>query len=199
MFNKFIPWGIASLLCVVLLGCTSMGSQDEWVTLFETNGSLNNFTTVGDADWVVTDQGVEAQEKKQQYAFLMTKNSYKDFELHVEFWVSDDANSGIYMRCQDAEAPKDTTCYEANIFDQRPDQSYSTGGIVHLAAVPSPAPKAGGRWNTYDITMQGTHLVVKLNGETTVDVKDSQFREGYIGLQWGSGTIRFREVKIKTL
>ena len=27
----------------------------------------------------------------------------------------------------------DRTCYEANIFDQRPDPSFGTGAIVHLA------------------------------------------------------------------
>ena len=34
-------------------------------------------------------------------------------------------------------------------------------------------PKAGGKWNTYEITAQGPHLVVVLNGQKTVDVQDS--------------------------
>ena len=189
----------AILLSIALTGCASPGSRDEWITLLDTAGGLDNFTTVGDARWVVTDQGVEAQEKRQQYVFLMSKKPYKDFMLRIEFWVSDDANSGIYMRCQDPANPADTTCYEANIFDQRPDQTYATGGIVHVAPVPTPAPRAGGRWNTYEIRLQGPRLTVELNGDTTVDVEDARFSQGHFGLQWGEGTIRFREVKIKPL
>ena len=48
----------------------------------------------------------------------------------------------------------DENCYEANIFDQRPDPTYGTGAIVKVAAV-SPMPKAGGKWNTYEITASG--------------------------------------------
>ncbi len=187
------------LLSFALMGCASQEPQQTWITLLDTNGGLDNFNTVGDANWVVTEQGVEAQDKRQQYAFLMTKSAYQDFLLHVEFWVSDDANSGVYMRCQDPEKPTDTTCYEANIFDQRSDQTYATGGIVHVAPAPNPAPRAGGRWNTYEIRLEGSQLTVKLNGATTANVSDSKFSQGHIGLQWGAGTIRLRQVKIKPL
>ena len=37
----------------------------------------------------------------------------------------------------------DKSCYEANIFDQRPDPTYGTGGIVHFAEV---NPMAEGWW-----------------------------------------------------
>ena len=67
----------------------------------------------------------------QTAAYLVTKTKYKDFQVYVEFWASDDANSGIYMRCQDVAAITDRSCYEANIFDTRPDPAYRTGGIVY--------------------------------------------------------------------
>ena len=62
-------------------------------------------------------------------------------------------------------------CYEVNIFDKRPDPSYGTGAIVDVAKV-DPMPKAAGKWNTYEITAKGSHLVVVLNGQKTVDVQD---------------------------
>jgi len=64
-----------------------------------------------------------------------------------------------------------------NIYDQRPDPSYGTGGIVNVAKV-SPMPKAGGKWNTYEITAKGSQLTVVLNGVQTVDVQDSQHAQG---------------------
>ena len=36
------------------------------------------------------------------------------------------------------------------------------GAIVKVAAVAAPMPKAGGKWNTYDITMEGTRLILVL-------------------------------------
>ena len=74
--------------------------------------------------------------------------------IHVEFWASDDANSGIFIRCQNPKQIGDRSCYEVNIFDQRPDPTYGTGGIVHFAEV-NPMPKAGGKWNTFEITAKG--------------------------------------------
>ena len=60
-------------------------------------------------------------------------------------------------------------------------------------------PKAGGKWNTYEITAQGAHLVLVLNGQKTVDVQDGKLAEGPIALQWGQGTIKFRKVQVKPL
>jgi hypothetical protein len=45
-----------------------------------------------------------------------------EVQVYVEFWASDDANSGIFLRCQDPTTITDRSCYEANIFDQRKDR-----------------------------------------------------------------------------
>jgi hypothetical protein len=37
-------------------------------------------------------------------------------------------------------------------------------------------PKAAGKWNVYEITAQGPHLVVVLNGEKTADAGQQTFR-----------------------
>lgn len=197
--NRIIAAAWGSLLSISLGACASSGADQGWKSLLSTEGGFENFTLLGADSWVVKDGGVEVQGRNQQYAFLVSREVYGDFALHVEFWVSEDANSGIYLRCQDPENLTDTSCYEANIFDQRPDPTYATGAIVHVAPAPTPVPRSGGRWNTYDIRLQGPRLMVKLNGETTVDVEDSRFQQGHLGLQWGQGTIRFREVRIRKL
>ena len=60
-------------------------------------------------------------------------------------------------------------------------------------------PKAGGKWNTYEITARGKRLVLVLNGVKTVDIEDAKFASGPIALQWGRGTIKFRKVEIQPL
>ena len=113
--------------------------------------------------------------------------------------ASDDANSGIFFRCQDPAKITDENCYEANIFDQRPDPTYATGAIVKVAKLNAPMIKAGGQWNTFEISARGTRLVVLLNGVKTVDMDDAKLASGPIALQWGRGTIKFRKLEVRSL
>ena len=166
-------------------------------TLFD-GTSLDGWTAVGDANWTLTDGTVLAD--KGAFSLLVSKERFRDFELKVEFWVSEDANSGIFIRCIDAIPRMELdNAYEVNIFDTRPDPTYGTGAIVTVAKV-SPMPKAGGRWNTYLIRAEGDRFSVWLNGEKTVEgASDTRFREGHVALQYGAGTVKFRKVEIRTL
>jgi hypothetical protein len=186
----------------IFFGCSQQMSDQRdagWVTLLDGPKGLENWDRVGTSNWAVVDGVVQADKRAGKEAgFLVSKNSYKDFQIRVEFWVSDDANSGIYMRCQDPKKITDKSCYEANIYDQRPDPSFGTGAIVHITKV-SPMPKAGDKWNTYEITAKGPQLIVVLNGTRTAEAKDTQFASGPIALQHGAGVVKFRKVQIKPL
>ena len=189
-------------IVLVALGCSSQPYGDtgaNWVTLLDGTTGLDNWIRVGDANWRVVDGTIQADQKTDKAnSFLVTKNSYTDFRIRAEFWVSDDANSGIYMRCADIKNLTDRTCYEANIFDQRPDPTFGTGSIVHLSPV-SPMPKAGGKWNTYDVTVKGSRVTVRLNGVVTADIQDSKLTTGPIALQYAAGVVKFRKVQITPL
>ena len=130
--------------------------------------------------------------------FLVTKQPYGDFEIKAEFWVDEKANSGIFIRCADPVKVGADTCYEVNVFDTRPDPTYGTGAIVNVAKVTT-MPKAGGKWNTYEIRAEGPRMIVTLNGVRTVDVQDTKHARGQIGLQYGAGIVKFRNVQIRAL
>ena len=171
---------------------------DGWTTLLD-DKNMGDWNKVGESNWRMEDGALVADKKtSQDPAYLVSKSAYKDFQLHIEFWASDDANSGIFLRCQDPAKIADRSCYEANIFDQRKDPTYGTGGIVHFAEV-NPMPKAGGKWNTYEITAKGRQITVVLNGQKTVELHNGLFAEGPFGLQYGAGVIKFRKVAIKPL
>ena len=190
----------AAIATLSLGACAQLGiGGDGWTTLVDGNKGLENFSQVGEANWTGIDGAIQATAGGKDPAYLVTKVPYKDFQMRVQFWASDDANSGIFMRCQNPQQITDESCYEANIFDQRPDPTYATGAIVKVAKLNGPMIKAGGQWNTYDITAKGNRLTVVLNGTKTVDVEDSKFASGPVALQWGRGVIKFRKVEIKPL
>ena len=195
-FNKYLYQ--LSFLCL-LMPAPAAWAVEGWITLLDGTTGMENFDHLGEANWTAVDGAIQATEGPGGAAFLVTKEDYGDFSLRIEFWASDDANSGIFMRCQDRSNVNDRNCYEANIYDQRPDPTYGTGGIVHVGPLSDYRPMAGGQWNTFEITLQGSRLMAVFNGQTTVDVQDSQFASGAIALQWGRGTIRFRKVEILPL
>jgi hypothetical protein len=56
--------------------------------------------------------------------------------------------------------------------------------------------QTAGKWNSYEITLEGSRIAVKLNGKTAVDARNDLFTSGTIALQANGpgsagGAIRF--------
>ena len=202
-----------SAIALLLVGFAALSyspqasSESAWVTLFD-GKTLDNFNKIGDANWRVEDGAIVADKGN---GFLVSKNSYGDYQIRAEFWVEPDSNSGIFIRCTDPEKVTAENAYEVNIWDMRPDPSYGTGAIVNVAKV-DPMPKAGGKWNVYEITAKGPTFTVVLNGQKTVDgVQNAKLANGRIALQHGlgnkddkgvvndKGVVKFRKVEVKPL
>jgi len=188
---------VIGLVAFSLAACSSMSSGSGWIVLFD-GKNLDNWDAIGNANWRIADGAVMADSGDKRQGYLVSKNSYTDFEVKAEFWVDDDANSGVFIRNANPKEIGAKTGYEVNIFDKRPDPVYGTGAIVYHAKV-VPMPKAGGKWNTYEITAKGARLTVVLNGVKTVDIEDSSHASGPIALQYGAGVVKFRRVEIKPL
>jgi hypothetical protein len=91
----------AVALVAALSGCATGGREGGWITLVDGTKGLENFNRVGEANWTATDGAIQATQGGNTAAYLVSKNSYRDFMMRVELWASDDANSGVFMRCQD--------------------------------------------------------------------------------------------------
>ena len=197
--RSFLGAGLA-VAGSALAGCAGPKyAGDGWQRLVDGRSIPSGWTNVGGNGWSLVDgtlQGAGAAPGAAQY--LVSPQNYTDFELRAEFWADHMCNSGIFIRCQDRNKVGAANAYEVNIFDMRPDPKYGTGAIVDIAAV-NPMPKAGNRWNIFDVVARGDHLVVYLNGQRTVDVRDGKHKSGPIALQNGGGVIRWRSVDVRTL
>jgi hypothetical protein len=194
------------LLGLALIRAPAFG-DGGWTQLLD-GKSLDGFEQIGDANWRLED-GVLVADRGNGY--LVSKASYTDFELRAEFWVGDDANSGVFIRCTDPREINAKNAYEVNIWDERPQKDCATGAIVNVAKV-DPMPTTVGKWSTYEIIAKGDTFTVVLNGQKTVDgVKDDKLKTGRIALQHGlgnkdasgkandKGVVKFRKVEIRPL
>jgi Domain of Unknown Function (DUF1080) len=125
--------------------------------------------------------------------YLTSDRSYKNFALSVEFKCGADTNSGVFVR-----SPDESGGYEVQIWRQQP-AGYNTGAIVGTAKTSRDYAFKADQWNRYQITADGDHLVVELNGEKTLDIHDARFSEGHLRLQYQQFPIAFRTIKIRSL
>src|SRR5262245_2698426 len=125
--------------------------------------------------------------------YLTSDRSYRNFVLSIEFLCGADTNSGVFVR-----SPQENGGYEVQIWRQQP-AGYNTGAIVGTAKTTREYAFKAGAWNRYQITADGDHLIVELNGETTLDIHDTRFSEGHVRLQYQQFPIAFRNIKIRAL
>ena len=175
---------------------TSAERPAGWVLLFD-GESLAGWATRDQARWDVVD-GAIAYRAGTGPGFLCTAKNYDNFELKVDFWVDDVANSGVFLRCPQTGPIVATNAYEVNIYDAH--LKWPTGSINEVALRKGDTRSAG-RWNSYHITAQGNHLVVRFDGRVVVDTHSDREKSGPIGLQQfqGNGMVMFRNIKLKPL
>ena len=129
--------------------------------------------------------------------WLAGRDTYTNYELKLEFRGADQVNSGVFLRSQKEGQPH-ITGYELQIWDYQPG-GYNTGSLV--GSVKAEAVKiVPNDWNQYDITANGDHFVVVLNGKKLLDAHDSKHASGVIGFQCQKNNrIEFRNIRVKPL
>jgi len=139
-----------------------------------------------------------------QNSFLISKQSFANFILRVECKLRNH-NSGVQFRSEaladwvvrgyQADMAEDN--YWGNIYDERGTRGTMVDGwpkaksVVHLKG-----------WNEYEISCDGDHIQLKLNGVQTADLHDSAKKSGILALQLHSGPpmeAYFRNIRIKEL
>lgn len=172
---------------------TAEEEAEGWVLLFD-GSTLNGWTNRGEHAWRV-EEGAITSIGGSGPGHLATTQSFGDFRLRADFWIDEKANSGIYMRVPESEPATTTNAFEVQVYDAGP--VWQTGALIEVQAV-AEKPHTAGRWNSFDITADGEHFVVVLNGETVVDaIAPPRLPSGPIILApVDSGIVRYRNIRI---
>jgi hypothetical protein len=131
---------------------------------------------------------------------LVSKKTFDNFKLHVEFNLGPESNSGVYLRGR----------YEVQIENESADEppSHHTGGVYGFLAPHPELPRTTGKWQTFDITFIGRRVTIVLDGTTVIDNKEipgltggalnaHEGQPGPIMLQGGEkGHVSFRNIVI---
>ena len=149
------------------------------------------------AKWDVEDGCIVGRGPKGH--LFSERGDYENFVYRVEAMINDHGNSGQYFRTQFGKSfPKG---YEAQINSTHGDP-VRTGSLYNFVKVFKQLHKPD-EWFTQEVTAVGNHIVIKVNGATTVDFKDPKntYTKGHFALQQHDpGTVvKFRKIEVKEL
>src|SRR5204862_7305915 len=117
---KKLPLVTAALLALVFAGCSYMPfGGSGWTTLVDGASGMDNFNPVGDANWRAEDGAIVADKGKGGY--LVSKNSYRGFQIRAVVWADNTTIRGCFIRCTARSKIGDVTSYRGNILNQRPE------------------------------------------------------------------------------
>jgi hypothetical protein len=168
--------------------------EDGWILLFDGQTDFG-WKASTKANWKVADGTISVSEGEK--GLLCTTSEFADYVLKVDFRAPRETNSGIFLRTPAVPSDPAADCYELNIAD--PSVSpFSTGSLVNrqkAAGTVEPGP-----WHTFTVKAEGGHFTVAVDGRRVLDyVDDKPLGRGFIGLQFNSGPVAFRNIKLKPL
>jgi hypothetical protein len=173
---------------------TSEELAEGWILLFD-GDTLFGWKPFSDANWKAADGVISVSEGEP--GLLCTTSQFGNYVLKVDFRSAPGANSGVFLRTSPDPADVTGKCYELNIAEAA-DNPFPTGSFVKRQRCQGNHDSSD--WQTFEVTADGGHFLVRLDGQVVLDYTDSKpLGRGFIGLQLNSGKVEFRNVKLKPL
>jgi hypothetical protein len=157
---------------------------------------------------------------------IVTKEKYENFELTIDFMLTDTANSGILYMVNEVEgseiwhnAPEYQILDDARYAEMGSTNIHFTAANYDMHPAETDFKKPMGEWNTARIIKNKEHVEHWLNGNKVLEydlwtpeweakVKASKFKDypgygrtknGQIGIQDHGYEVRFRNLKIRSI
>ena len=172
-------WVALALLAPAILA-EARPPEGEWVSLFD--GKTLSGWSIADGTagtWKVEEGALHGSGSASH--LFSPRGDYKNFRYKAEFKIADKANSGMYFRTKkEGDFPAG---YEAQVNSTHSDP-VKTGSLYNHAKVFEMLVKPD-TWFTQEVEAVGDHILIKVNGKTTVDYVDKKnsFRAGHFAFQ----------------
>ncbi len=187
---------------VILFQLTSLMAQKDnapWISLF--NGSnLTGWKIVGSKGNVIIRDGAitcNMVVNTIEHTFICSQEKYTDFILEMDVKTDSIYNTGILIRCVDAQKNVDSTRVRLYGYQIKIDPTPRrwTGGIFddygktwHWFYSLANDPRAMGaysigQWNHFRIEAIGSGIRVWVNGIPTANMINKKYTKGYIAIK----------------
>ncbi|QJR80167.1 DUF1080 domain-containing protein [Alteromonas pelagimontana] len=204
---------------------TANEKQDGWQLLFDGSdmSQWRNYQKSSVSDkWQIENGALKLTEAGA--GDLISKSKYEDFDLKLEWKISEGGNSGVLIMADEegkyiySHAPEIQILDNEKAHDNKID-THLAGSLYDMVAVHKSALKPAGQWNQLRIKLNDKLLQVWQNGVITTNVvigsstwdtliANSKFadwkgfgenRSGHIGLQDHGNVVWFKNIRIKEL
>ena len=188
-------------IIALLIITTTAALAADFKPLFD-GKTLKGWTPAPGGKWEVKDGAIVGTSPKSErrHGILLTDKQYSDFVVKAKFRVHA-GDSGFYFRAERVKS-----AVSVNGFQVEVDTSQETGGLyetggrawVHrpTAEVIKKRKYKKGEWTDLELSAIGGHIVVKINGVISSELKNDKGRaKGHIGLQLHGGQVMHVEYK----
>ena len=190
----------------IILATAPVTRSAEFKPIFD-GKTLKGWTPAPGGKWEVKDGAIVGTSPKSErrHGILLTDKQYSNFVVKAKFRVHS-GDSGFYFRAERVKS-----AVSVNGFQVEVDTSQETGGLyetggrawVHhpTAEVIKKRRYKKGEWTDLELSAIGGHIVVKINGVISTELKNDKGRaKGHIGLQLHGGQVmhvEFKDILIK--
>jgi hypothetical protein len=189
---------------------------DGWYSLFDGKSLAGWTPNENKSTWSVKDGELIAHGDRSHlfYTGDIENHHFKNFELKLEVKTKPQSNSGVYVHTEFQKEGWPAKGLEVQVNNTHPDPR-KTASLYRLKDVMNDSPAKDGEWFTLDITIQGKHAVVKVNGKVANEYTQPDHPEHEAGwehneLQADGGAIavqghdptsevHYRNIRIKPL
>ncbi|WP_324670744.1 DUF1080 domain-containing protein [Hymenobacter sp. GOD-10R] len=219
----------AVLSPVAIAQRTTVKAKPSPQALFDgktTNGWHTYLKPKAEPAWLAVNGTLKLDPKATGQGDLVTDKEYENFELALDWNITEGGNSGIIFGVHEDPAFQATydTGVEMQILDDKKAEdnkkaNHLAGSLYDMKAPAKNVVKPAGQWNQVKLRKLNGHLTFWLNGTEVVDtqmggsewntlVQNSKFKtwknfaaypKGHIALQDHGHEVAFRNIKITQL
>jgi hypothetical protein len=169
-------------LLIITVGCAStppVGQPEvawsEWISLYD-GTSLDDWKPAKENSHAFrVEHGVLIADGGRSHLYYngpVLNGEFDDFDLKLEVKTTPGSNSGVYFHSAYADEGWPAKGHEAQVNSTHSDWR-KTGSLYSIRDVRE-QQSTDGEWFEYHITVVGQRVVIRVNGETTVDYTEPE-------------------------
>ena len=189
------------LLCAGLLcaGCQATPKAGKWQSIFD-GKTLDGWKASENKDTFTVRDGMIIAHGARSHLFYVgpvNNANFRNFEFKADVKTTKGSNSGVYFHTAYQETGWPDKGFECQVNTTHSDPK-KTGGLYNVQDVMNNAPSKDDEWFSYYIRVEGKHVIIKINGKTTVDWTQPENWD-MAGRKIGEGTIALQGHDPKSL